>query len=263
MNRWYCVKCGSSGFASNLLPASPGAQPRWRVFVSLVTCPVCGDSKGHAGVLPQGTRILPSVPTEAQKRVFPFEVPLGLAKVSYPEVYEFVVRKGLENFFPRVKIVEHSGRVGLYIPIVFEGREVGYQIRFFRGKPKYFSSFPSYVLYGWDTVSPPTCVVVEGVFDTFVLPNKCIASFGKRLTTRQIELLKLKGFEKVIVSFDADALDEAFKVSRRLIRSGFETLVLKLPRGSPGDFTTEEFLSFPCFDLLLRQKPLREVLNEL
>jgi hypothetical protein len=48
---WRCVKCGASGNGKNLLPAPSDARFRWRKFKALIICPVCGDDKGHAGVL--------------------------------------------------------------------------------------------------------------------------------------------------------------------------------------------------------------------
>jgi hypothetical protein len=48
---WRCFKCGEKGFGKDFLPASPDAKSRWRKFKALITCPVCGDDKGHAGIL--------------------------------------------------------------------------------------------------------------------------------------------------------------------------------------------------------------------
>jgi hypothetical protein len=47
----YCVKCSFRGKVSDALPAAPDAKPRWHRFVTLVTCPNCGDDKGHCGIL--------------------------------------------------------------------------------------------------------------------------------------------------------------------------------------------------------------------
>jgi hypothetical protein len=56
---WRCVKCGASGNGKNLLPAPSDAKSRWRKFKALIVCPVCGDAKGHAGIL-SGTNFEPS-----------------------------------------------------------------------------------------------------------------------------------------------------------------------------------------------------------
>ncbi|MFZ8850953.1 MAG: toprim domain-containing protein, partial [Armatimonadota bacterium] len=48
---WCCFRCGAKGFGRDFLPASPDAKSRWRKFKTLITCPVCGDDKGHAGIL--------------------------------------------------------------------------------------------------------------------------------------------------------------------------------------------------------------------
>jgi len=52
-SRWlvHCVKCGFWGEVSDALPAAPDAKPRWHKFATLVTCPNCGDDKGHCGIL--------------------------------------------------------------------------------------------------------------------------------------------------------------------------------------------------------------------
>jgi hypothetical protein len=48
---WCCFKCSAKGFSRDFLPASADAKSRWRKFKALITCPVCGDDKGHAGIL--------------------------------------------------------------------------------------------------------------------------------------------------------------------------------------------------------------------
>lgn len=53
MGVWRCVKCGAGGVrpVADLVPASGRARSRWRKFVTLVRCPLCGDDRGHAGVI--------------------------------------------------------------------------------------------------------------------------------------------------------------------------------------------------------------------
>lgn len=65
MALWRCVKCGGWGRSAPeaLAPAAPSARPRWRVWgrEDLIACPVCGDRKGHAGIMvwePEETRRL-------------------------------------------------------------------------------------------------------------------------------------------------------------------------------------------------------------
>jgi len=48
---WRCFKCGANGFGKDFLPASPDAKSRWHKFKALITCPACGDDKGHCGIL--------------------------------------------------------------------------------------------------------------------------------------------------------------------------------------------------------------------
>jgi len=48
----YCVKCNATfKVTPTIQQAAPDAQPRWSKFTQLVTCPSCGDDKGHAGIL--------------------------------------------------------------------------------------------------------------------------------------------------------------------------------------------------------------------
>jgi hypothetical protein len=46
--RWFCVKCGGSGFASDFVATT---SKKWNKFIVSIVCPACGDDKGHAGIL--------------------------------------------------------------------------------------------------------------------------------------------------------------------------------------------------------------------
>jgi hypothetical protein len=46
--RWFCVKCGGSGFAIDFVAAT---SKKWNKFIISIVCPACGDDKGHAGIL--------------------------------------------------------------------------------------------------------------------------------------------------------------------------------------------------------------------
>lgn len=260
-NKWYCVKCGSSGVVSEgIRPAPPNARSKWRRFSSLIVCPVCGDAKGHAGILGGSS----PVPRERGDLVaIPFDVPMTELRVFYPQLYDLLSRKGLNKTFRKVQIVLWNDRYGIYFPIRKDGKEVGFQIRFAEGRPKYITSKGlslSSVLYGYEDVSGPSCVLVEGIFDTFVLPGYAVASFGKKVSKEQEELLLTK-FRRVVVAFDADALNNAIRTALRLFRKGLEAFWLVLPRGSPADFTREELLQMRCVDPFFRRYTLAQVLE--
>ncbi len=46
--RWFCVKCGGSGFAIDFVAAT---SKKWNKFIISIVCPACGDDKGHCGIL--------------------------------------------------------------------------------------------------------------------------------------------------------------------------------------------------------------------
>jgi hypothetical protein len=75
-------------------------------------------------------------------------------------------------------------------------------------------------------------VVVEGVFDCFVLPDRAVASLGKRLTNAQVLLLAEAGFRSVSLAWDADARREAEDAASRLALF-VDTHVVSLAEGDP------------------------------
>lgn len=56
MAAFHCVRCGASGAAAirEFAAANGRARSRWRKFIALVVCPMCGDDRGHAGILELG-----------------------------------------------------------------------------------------------------------------------------------------------------------------------------------------------------------------
>lgn len=127
---------------------------------------------------------------------------------------------------------------------------------YYRGKPRTFSArditgrkfkkylFPSGVsssslLFNLGNVRGKMVVVVEGVFDAIHLQQfhiPTVASFGKKLTLAQQELLK--GFERVILCWDADAKEEICKYMRTLP----QTEAVFLPKGDPTAYSEREII---------------------
>lgn len=53
-------------------------------------------------------------------------------------------------------------------------------------------------------------VITEGVFDALVLPEMAVATFGKKISSAQVALLRKSGVRTVIFCYDEDALDDAY-----------------------------------------------------
>jgi DNA primase len=73
-------------------------------------------------------------------------------------------------------------------------------------------------------------IVVEGVFDALVLPEMAVASFGKKITGKQVKLMQQSGVKKVTFCYDEDAIDEAYDFATKYW-TRFDTYVVEMPFG--------------------------------
>lgn len=107
--------------------------------------------------------------------------------------------------------------------------------------PRYSNSKTNFqnILYGLDEILfyVDTAILVEGVFTKIACDRRlkiqqddnfrCLVTFGKRVSHSQILKLLLRGIKNVILIFDEDAVEEAYKHSRELqkyfdsVRIGF------------------------------------------
>lgn len=85
-------------------------------------------------------------------------------------------------------------------------------------------------------------VVMEGVFDALVLPDRAVATFGKKISNRQLLNLKAAGVEELVLCWDADAQPEVFKTFLRA-QDIFRVTTVDLPDDSdPSDLGSERTL---------------------
>jgi DNA primase len=96
--------------------------------------------------------------------------------------------------------------------------------------PRYANSKTNFslLLYGLDEIMfyVDTAILVEGVFTKTACDRRlqishddnfrCLATFGKKISRAQIMKLLLKGIKNIILIFDPDAVDEAYKYARQL-----------------------------------------------
>ncbi len=134
-----------------------------------------------------------------------------------------------------------GGRI--IFPIYYHGKLMSYIGRDILGRvpkvlnpPIWEADPPSRYLYNFDeAIFFPRLVITEGVFDCLTLQTidayTCaVASFGKKLTSAQIDLILSERFEEIIFAWDGDAVNEALKYSK-LFYPIFEVKITKFPIG--------------------------------
>jgi len=91
----------------------------------------------------------------------------------------------------------------------------------------------SQALFNLSTVTPPLCIVVEGVLDALRLRENAVATLSTVLSDHQVNLLRTHGFRGIILMRDGDEAGRA--AARRdadtLMASGFQVYVAQLPEG--------------------------------
>lgn len=131
------------------------------------------------------------------------------------------------------------------VPVYFKRKPRTFSARDITGrKPKKYlfplgASSGSF-LFNLDNIQGRWVVVVEGAFDALHLQRyhiPVVASFGKKLTLTQQELLRR--FNKIILLFDSDAQKETSHYLSKLPQAQ----AVLLPRGDPTNYSEEEILT--------------------
>ena len=187
-------------------------------------------------------------------RVEPIESPEGWRPVT--EVMPFMERRGITLEDARIFGLGwcDSGRyAGRMIFPVFERRHLVY----FQGRAMWEAPAAGYYL---KSLNPPRVgglavssevlmnldlasryrrvAIVEGPTDLVRSGPDTVCTFGKAISLTQIRKLLSAGVRAVDVMWDADARDAALGASR-LLSSYFDTRVVVLPDGDPGDHSRE------------------------
>lgn len=95
-------------------------------------------------------------------------------------------------------------------------------------------------LYNIDTVGS-VAVVTEGITDVWRIGDGCVASMTKSINSSQIQQLSDRGVKKVVVMFDADAIDRA-KIMAGKLRGLFSVEVAELSEGDPADLSINDVI---------------------
>lgn len=130
-----------------------------------------------------------------------------------------------------------SGRCAgrLVIPVIHLGQLVSWVARDVTEKKKRKVDTPpgntqgSY-LFNLDHVwGRKDLVIMEGIFDALVLPEQAVATFGKKISTRQVVALKNAGCREITIVWDDDAEPEVFSTVELLNASFDRVSYLWLP----------------------------------
>lgn len=217
-------------------------------------------ARGSLSILFPQLIVLPdviAVPVEQEGRgLEALPVCQTLSSLTYPWnklVYKFLHDKGFDPVsLNRVVFVENYHKNGfsfgprLMFPIYQHGNYKGFQ-----GRTIYKNTDPKYIgatgmlkgelLYGYDEAfsQRDMLVITEGFFDREKVGRTAVATMGKNITNRQLRLIQLGVFDKVIVFLDKDAEREAYDNAKK-ISAYFKTYIAHPTKKDPGEMTRTE-----------------------
>lgn len=119
--------------------------------------------------------------------------------------------------------------------------------------PKGFSSGD--YLYNIHNIAGDTVILCEGVFDVFGWVRSgiwpAVASFGKKMSDKQIRMLCWKRVKRLYIGWDGSALGDSYKLAERL-RHLFDVRIVDL-----GEFDADELNRSELVDALNQARPYR------
>jgi hypothetical protein len=153
---------------------------------------------------------------------------------------------------PAAYLDEIDYRFRLFIPIIWDEREVSFQTRDVTGKsPIKYKACPmdredfhhKHILYGKpECWKGTTGIAVEGVTDCWRLGTQAFGLFGIEYKLEQVAVIT-KLFERVAIVFDGDrqAQKRAKRLDSQLQAVGMDTTVVKLDQGvDPGSLPDDD-----------------------
>ena len=85
--------------------------------------------------------------------------------------------------------------------------------------------------------------ITEGPIDCVHAGYDAVCTFGKKISPTQIAKMIKAGVKAVDLMWDADAYDNAIQYAPQLTPF-FDTKIVRLPQGDPGDYRKEDLLAF-------------------
>lgn len=248
--RWLCHKCGERGGLTDLIESVAGLSLHEAVRLIL-------DDRNKTTVLRRGR-------LNADSEIGPeIDYPEGFKFLSFPETRENkrfwkYLRSTKRGILPSVALDYKLGycatgryRNRVVVPVYWFDTLVTWVARSLsddveRTKLTPFGNKQSNYLLNLDRLwGRDEIVLVEGPFDALKLPDVAVASFGKKISRKQVSLLTHANVKRVLIAYDNDALDATWATAR-ILSKRFDVGVVTLPDGEdPGslpELTTRQLL---------------------
>lgn len=195
----------------------------------------------QAGVAEAPTIGLPESAQQIVDADMPYLLSRGISQADVEQFGLFICRLG-----------RYANR--LIFPVYEDGRLVYFQGRAMRnafpGEKRFLKSFnpagetgcapASDLLMNLDVARHyPRVAITEGPIDCVHAGPSAVCSFGKRLSMTQLGKLLRAGVRAVDLMWDADAVAD-MELIYPLLSRFFDTRLIRLPSGDPGDFTREQ-----------------------
>lgn len=244
-----CWVCGAKGFILNLLKEIEvfKGQKIGKIIQPFLTEGTFGQPEGENGTLP----------TKNEKSTASLHLPQGiLSDLPLPH-RNYLTGRGFDSDFLikkyKLMAVYNTGtqkyRFRIIVPVFINGKIVSFvaaAISRGDGIVPYLNCTPeeaivpvNQCLYNYDSVGD-TAVIVEGVTDVWRMGDGFVATFRKAMSSEQMELLLKKNPKRVIVMYDADAVEQSHALANRLCGIFPSVEVLELDKGDPADLSMAE-----------------------
>jgi DNA primase len=245
---WICHRCAEKGDLVDLVERVMGFDT-WKAIEYI------GQSKGRSGLLKLGTE--ESIPDKQVE----IDYPPGFEKLGFPTTeesrryWDYLKTRGvlasttLEHgigYCPRGK---YRNRV--VIPVFWFDKLVSRVARSLRDDVEKTKLTPrgnqqsSYLLNLDRLWGQEHLVLVEGPFDMLKITDLAVASFGKRISREQVNLLSRSRVRQVTLAYDSDAVADTWNAARTLSER-FHVQIAELPEGEdPGslpDIVTRQLI---------------------
>lgn len=195
---------------------------------------------------------------EINLEIKPTELPLGFKRTYYDD---YLNSRHFTNY--NKYVVGYTNLISKYKDYIIIGIQQQNEIKAFisryigtdENKMRYLNSKSDFtkLICGYDDITDKTrtLIIVEGFFSKINVDRllnldnqedvKCIATFGCKVSDEQLELLKLKNIETVILLYDDNIPKEVTKYFYKL-NAAFTTFIAKIPYvgKDPGQFNEEQ-----------------------